>query len=253
MTISKGRSFVIPQMPLKGEPLHFLWINPGSFLMGSPETESGRSESERQFRATFSQGFWLSKNLVTQTQWQCVMQYNPSKFQLNGESRPVENVSWNEAMGFCQKLRFALNFSLPSAFTFSLPTQAQWEYACRAGTTTRYFFGDAEAQLDRFAWHSGNSLNETHPVGSKEANPWGFHDMYGNVWEWCLDSPAEYPLTEATDWIGPINTNNRVIRGGSWGTSVGGGDFRSACRSYCEPQVKRPWDGFRVSLVEIET
>jgi formylglycine-generating enzyme required for sulfatase activity len=251
--ICQGRSFVIPQISPMGEQLHFFWIEAGAFVMGSPESEVGRSETERQFLAKLSRGFWLSKHLVTQAQWEAVMQYNPSKYQLNGANRPVENVSWIDAMEFCQRLMMVPHISLPDGFTFSLPTQAQWEYACRAGTTTRYFFGESDAELDRFAWYSENSLGETHPVGLKEPNPWGFHDMYGNVWEWCFDGAAEYPLGDATDWIGPLNTQNRVVRGGSWGTPVKSGDFRSACRSYSEPHTKRPWDGFRVSLREIRT
>jgi formylglycine-generating enzyme required for sulfatase activity len=248
MLICEGQSFVASKLPSGGTSLYFLWVEAGSFLMGSPKSEVGRGESEGRFLAKLSQGFWLSRNLVTQGQWRSVMKYNSSHFQENGEDRPAENVSWFEAMEFCQRLTKMPSAPLPAEYEFSLPTEAQWEYACRAGTTTKYFCGEVDAELDRFTWHSGNSQGETHAVGLKEANPWGFYDMYGNVFEWCYDDLAEYPSGEAIDWIGSKESGLRILRGSGYGSIVSQGSFRSAHRSYWEPEVKRPWCGFRVAL-----
>jgi formylglycine-generating enzyme required for sulfatase activity len=256
MEIHKGQSVTVHDLPHRGEQLQFLWVEAGAFTMGSPPSEARRSEDERQFVAKFSQGFWLSKNPVTQHQWQAVMNSNPSHFQGNGGDRPVENVNWYEAMEFCRRLNSASYILLPNGYAVSLPTEAQWEYACRAGTTTKYFFGEDESELDRFAWYAGNSNNETHPVGLKEANPWGFHDMYGNVFEWCYDEFADYPLGEATDWIGYKDANHpllripdtRRVRGSCYCTVADQGDFRSAGRLDWPPEAKRRWSGFRVAI-----
>ncbi|GIW79464.1 MAG: hypothetical protein KatS3mg105_1271 [Gemmatales bacterium] len=234
--------------------MSFNWVAPGTFLMGSPATECGRSVSERQFRATISRGFWLSKYPVTQAQWITIIGSNPSGFQDQEEfyDLPVENVNWFDACAFCEQLGTVIAIELPGNWRFRLPTQVEWEYACRAGTATKYFFGEADSQIGCFAWYAANSMDRTHPVGQKQGNGWGFYDMYGNVWEWCLDGPDEYPLSDAIDWIGPTDSDNKVIRGGSYGVKVEEGDLRSACRGYCDAYAKRPWFGFRVALAEAQ-
>ena len=161
-------------------------IPPGTFMMGSTPSEPGRNPRERQHEVTITKGFWLGKYAVTQAQWQAVMGNNPSKFK-GDDQRPVELVSWDNCQQFLQKLN-ALGGG-----EFRLPTEAEWEYACRAGSSTAFCFGDNQAQLDDYAWYSKNSGGQTHPVGQKTPNAWGLYDMHGNVWEWCEDWHGEYP------------------------------------------------------------
>jgi len=188
------------------------WIPPGEFLMGSPEDEMGRCDSETQHRVKITQGFWLAKTQTTQAQWQAVMGNNPSRFQ--GEDLPVENVSWNDICGnesgpggFLGEL----NGRLPSGGRFHLPTEAQWEYACRAGTT-----GPDSGDLHEMGWYSDNSDDRTHPAGEKKPNAWGLHDMLGNVWEWCSDWYGDFDPSAVTDPTGPADGSYHVIRGGGW-------------------------------------
>ncbi len=193
------------------------WIPPGTFWMGSPEDEPGRHEDEGPRHAvTLSAGFWLFDTPCTQALWEAVMGDNPSAFR--GPARPVETVSWNDARDFIARI----NDRLPG-LGLSLPTEAQWEYACRAGTTTATWIGPVEIgedgtspALDPIAWYAGNSGGETHPVGLKAPNAWGLRDVLGHVWEWCDDSLRPYG-TEATDPVGAAaGGTRRVVRGGSW-------------------------------------
>lgn len=178
-------------------------------MMGSPNNEQGRSDDEGpQTRVTLTRGFYMGETQVTQAQWQAVMGENPSQFK--GATQPVECVSWYDAVKFCAKL------SEKTGQSIQLPTEAQWEYACRAGTTTRWSFGDNESALRNYVWFRENSNNHTQPVGQKQANPWGLHDMHGNVWEWCLDWYGAYPGGNANDFSGSSSGSRRVIRGGSW-------------------------------------
>jgi formylglycine-generating enzyme required for sulfatase activity len=250
MAIVLGSSFTLQdsQLPSRAKELMMVWIDPGSFLMGSPDTERGRSESERQFRASFTQGFWLGQYPVTQALWSMLMGVDPSHFASEDGNAPVENISWHDAAAFCEELNRRYRAVLPKEYLFSLPTQAQWEYVCRAGTTTKYYSGDSFSDLSRVAWHAGNSNGRTHPVGEKEPNRWGCYDMHGNVWEWCHDGPTHYPHGEVIDWIGPEDGPSRVVRGGAWTSTPESGDCRSACRSYCDPSVTRGWFGFRLCL-----
>jgi formylglycine-generating enzyme required for sulfatase activity len=157
------------------------WIPAGTFLMGSPESEAGRWPDERpQHEVTLTRGFWMFDTPVTQQLWRAVMGDNPSQF--NGDLRPVEKVSWDDTQRFLK----ALNQKLGDA-VFVLPSEAQWEHACRAGTNTAYAFGDDAAKLDDFAWYRDNSAGKTHPVATKQPNAWGLFDMHGNVLEWCQD------------------------------------------------------------------
>ncbi len=250
MTFALANSFVLPlSLPRRARELEMLWVEAGSFLMGSPAHEAGRDRhDECQFHAVISHGYWLGKTQITQSQWMAIMGGNPSRFQQDGMNRPVENVNWHDAQAFCKELDDRFSQELPEGYRFALPTEAQWEYACRAGTQTKYHCGNSEDDLDRVAWHSGNSGGQTHPVAEKQPNPWGFYDMHGNVGEWCHDWAGDYPTGEAKGWEGPDKGLVRIVRPGTWGTPLETGDFRCACRTCVEPDVKREWIGFRLSL-----
>lgn len=168
-------------------PLDMVWCPPGTFIMGSPPEEPGRFADEDQIEVELTRGFWIARTQLTQKVWQELMGNNPSNFK--GDDRPVESVSWND----CQDFLRVLNDCYPvKDFAFRLPTEAQWEYACRAGTTTAFSCGDDPAQLGDYAWFSENGNWETHPVAQKLPNPWGLFDMHGNVWEWCQDFYGDY-------------------------------------------------------------
>lgn len=218
-------------------------IPPGSFVMGSPLR--GGDDERPVTRVTFTTAFSLGKTQVTQRSWVAVMGKNPSGFK--GESLPVENVSWDDAMEFCRKLTTLERSagSLPSGYVYTLPTEAQWEYACRAGTT-----GDYAGDLQAMAWYSDNSANTTHAVGGKQANAWGLHDMHGNVWEWCADWYADkLPGGSVSDSKGPASGSFRVDRGGSWW--VVAAYCRSALRSWFSPSHRNDFLGFRLALSSV--
>jgi formylglycine-generating enzyme required for sulfatase activity len=201
-------------------------IPAGTFLMGSPVDETGRSNNEGpQTQVTLTRDFFLGATDVTQGQYEAVMGTNPSFFKTAGKDAPVESVTWYDAMAFCQKLteRERAAGHLPDGYALTLPTEAQWEYACRAGTTGPYA-GD----LDAMAWYARNSGRTTHPVGSKQPNAWGLYDLHGNVWEWVLDWYGPYPGGAVTDPAGPATGTYRVHRGGSWSNVAT--DCRSADR-----------------------
>jgi formylglycine-generating enzyme required for sulfatase activity/tetratricopeptide (TPR) repeat protein len=189
--------------------VEFCFIPQGSFIMGSPIDEKDRSENESQHKVMLAKAFYLGKYPVTQAQWEGVMGSNPSHFK--GPDLPVEKVSWED----CQQFIGKLNQS-GGAVQFCLPTEAEWEYACRAGGTGRFCFGDRDDQLGEYAWFGGNSNNQTHSVGQKKPNAWGLYDMHGNVWEWCKDWYGEYPMGSVADPVGPSSSTCRVLRGGSW-------------------------------------
>lgn len=185
--------------------LEFVLIRPGSFMMGSIDVVATATPVHK---VTLTKPFYLGVFEVTQEQWQTVMGSNPSTFK--GPKLPVETVSWNDCQSFLIKLKER------TGRKFALPTEAQWEYACRAGTTTRYSFGDAEDSFDEYVWFMGNSENTTHPVGEKKPNPWGLYDIHGNVMEWCADGYAPYPSGDVTDPQGALLGSSRVVRGGDW-------------------------------------
>ena len=206
-------------------------IPAGKFLMG---------EGEDRHEVTLSKPFYMGITEVTQAQYEAVMGTNPSYFK--GATNPVETVFWNDAAEFCKKL------SEKTRQTFRLPTEAEWEYACRAGTQTAFSFGDDPSALGDYAWHNwhkGNSELMTHPVGQKKPNAWGLYDMHGNVWEWCADWIGEYPKGPVTDPSGPATGSGaRVLRGGAW-SSDDPGRFRCAFRLNYDPSLRLNRDGFR--------
>lgn len=250
-------------------------IHKGTFMMGSPIDEEGRLEDEVQHQVTISQDYYLGVTEVTQGQYEKVMGNNPSNFQCHqsykdqGDSstHPVEMVSSDDAVEFCKRLSELPEEKKAGRF-YRLPTEAEWEYACRAGSTSKYSFGDDEGQLGDYAWFSGNSNQKTNPVGQKKPNAWGLYDMHGNVFEWCADWYDDYPKQAVTDPLGPaegvvpvsrvvheysqdvlfqvVTHETRVNRGGSW--CSGAASSRSAGRNCNAPRVRSTNTGFRVAL-----
>jgi len=200
--------------------MELVLIPVGKFLMGSPDTEKDRGkEGGAQHEVTISKPFYMGKYEVTQQQWDAVMAQlgikNPSKFKDGPDApkRPVEHANWDEACAFCEKL------SQTTKRQVRLPTEAEWEYACRAGTTTRFSFGDSDVFLGAYAWSSLNAGGTTHPVGGKKPNPWGLYDIHGNVYEWCADDFHDSYQNAPADgraWVDQPRPGNRVLRGGSW-------------------------------------
>jgi sulfatase modifying factor 1 len=234
-----GSPWTVPDLSLD-----MLWVKPGTFEMGSPEDEEDREDDETLHEVTLTSGYWLGKHLVTQAQWEKVMGDNPSEFE--GVNRPVDGVSWTDVTSFCEKLteRESKAGRLPAGMEYQLPTEAQWEYACRAGTTTAYAFGDSLTEKDA---NFDENVDETTDVGKYPANPWGFHDMHGNVDEWCADWYGEnYPTGNMTNPTGPAVGSRRVGRGGAW---INSADFaRSADRFRFVPALSYNFLGFRLSL-----
>ncbi len=211
--------------------IELLLCPPGEFLMGSPETEADRGGSERQHPRRIERPFYIGRTEVTQEQWSKVMGTNPSYFK--SSRNPIEKVSWNDCQSFLARCSGHLR----------LPSEAEWEYACRAGTT-----GAFAGELDSMAWFSDNSGDQTHTVGSKLANPWGLHDMHGNVWEWCEDLYSDYP-PQGDQSASILSGPSRVIRGGSW--SYNSNYCRSAFRSSRGPGDAYVYVGFRVVLAPV--
>ena len=219
-----------------GVKLTMCWIPAGEFVMGSSKESNATPHPVK-----LTQGFWLSQTEVTQAQWRAVMGNNPSRFK--GDDLPVEMVSWNDICGNEERtggFLGKLNHLQSTGGRFDLPTEAQWEYACRAGKT-----GDDDGDLGEKAWYSENSDSKTHPVGQKQSNAWGLNDMHGNVWEWCVDWNEDYPTSAATDPSGPASGSGRVFRGGGWGNDANG--CRVAYRFYYDPSDTYGYIGFRVA------
>jgi formylglycine-generating enzyme required for sulfatase activity len=220
------------------------WIPAGRFTMGSPSSEEDRSSDETQHDVVLRHGFFMAETECTQGQWEMVMGSEPSHFK--GANRPVEQVSWSDAVEYCRKLTVKQRGEgmLPEGWEWRLPTEAEWEYAARAGT-----MGPRYGKLDMIAWHGGNSWQETHPVSQKAANAWGLQDMMGNVWEWCSDWSGDYPTGSVTDPTGPSSGSVRVFRGGSW--FFGPRDARSAGHSRGDPGIRFSNLGFRPALSSV--
>lgn len=217
--------------------MEFVLIPAGSFTMGSPDSDAEAFDREKSAHVvTISQPFYLGKYPVTQAQWEAAMGDNPSKF-TGDPNRPVEQVRWDALQGFMQKLS-----EQESGRDYRLPTEAQWEYACRAGTETPRYHEDVEA----IAWYNKNSNRQTHPVGQKLPNVWGLYDMLGNVYEWCHDESRDYTDEAAIDPMGPTDAGAvRVIRGGSWVISTR--LVRAAYRYWAHPGDRLDALGFRCS------
>ena len=227
-----------------GTEMAFRWCPPGTIMMGSSESEADRWEDETRHQVTLTKGFWIGETEVTQAQWTGVMRSwfganNPSAFK--GEDRPVDGVSWKDCQAFIRKANAQTGFGL------RLPTEAEWEYACRAGSAEAF---NGKGPFGKFGWFKGNSGGETHPVGQKAPNAWGCRDMHGNVAEWCEDwYDGNYPDQPVTDPVGQrpsLLRSNRVLRGGCWdyeskfcrsairhGRSPGGHDARFGFRVVC--------------------
>jgi formylglycine-generating enzyme required for sulfatase activity len=217
--------------------MEFVLIPAGSFVMGSA---SGYNEEIPEHPVTISRPFYLGKYEVTQAQWEAVMGENsPSRHK--GPANPVENVSWEEVREFIEKLN-----KKEGTARYRLPTEAEWEYAARAGTDTPYFFGNDKKELSEYAWHGDNSRGRTHPAGEKRPNPWGLYDIYGNVWEWVEDWFDEnfYADSPEADPRGPEEGSRRVFRGGGWEYSAE--ECRSATRGWLAPADRVPIIGFRL-------
>jgi formylglycine-generating enzyme required for sulfatase activity len=223
--------------------MEFILIPAGEFYMGSPGTEKDRHDNEGPIhQVRMSRSFYMSKYEVTQDQYLVVTGVNPSDFKEG--TRPVENVPWEDAVAFCKRL------SDKHAASFRLPTEAEWEYACRGGTQTRFSYGDDPdySQLGDYAWYLENSDSTTHSVGSKKPNAFGLYDMHGSVYEWCSDwyAAEQYRQNPAVDPQGPLSGQLRVCRGGSWYHIAG--RCRSADRVTIPPDTQDCRIGFRVAL-----
>lgn len=220
---------------INGVKFEMVGIPSGSFCMGSND-----SQYEKPIhRANINYSFYMGKYEVTQEQWQAVMGNNPSYFSNCGGDCPVENVSWDDVQGFIRNLN-----NLQSEYKYRLPSEAEWEYACRAGTT-----GDYGGNLDSMAWYNANSNNKTHEVGAKRANAWGLYEMHGNVWEWVEDIFDNYNFrsmpTDGSPNLSVRNSSHRVLRGGGWNGETY--DLTSANRSSA-PSTSR-WNGWGFRLV----
>ncbi|MFO7713332.1 formylglycine-generating enzyme family protein [Desulfosarcina sp.] len=252
--------------------MEFVWLAPGSFDMGSPPGEANRDDDERQHRVTLTRGFYMQTTEVTVGQWRRFTREtgHRSEAETDGgayvwsgkewekkagtywdspgfsqaDSHPVTCVSWNDVQAFIGWLNGK------GEGAYRLPTEAEWEYAARAGSTGRFCFGDSDSGLDPYAWHGGNSGRRTHPAGTRQPNVWGLHDMHGNGWEWCQDLYGDYPSGAVTDPAGPSSGESRVLRGGCWDERAR--HCRSANREGLEPGARLNYFGFRLVHLPIQ-
>ncbi len=227
--------------------MKFVYIKPGSFMMGSPYGESGRHGDETQLWVTLTKGFYLQTTEVTQGQWERVMGSRPWTGMddvRESSNNPAVCISWNDCQAFIRKLN-----RMEGGNKYRLPTETEWEYACRAGAKTRFCFGESDDQLGGYAWWAGNAdwawEDYAHAVGTKRPNAWGLYDMHGNVWEWCQDWYGYYPTGSITDPVGPSTGADRVNRGGSWDDRSR--FCRSACRDKNVPGLRAQVLGFRLA------
>ena len=236
-----GRTYTVPSINYK-----MVYIQPGTFMTGSPSNEPKRDSDERQHRVTITNGFYMGATEVTQGQWKAVMGNNPSNFK--GDNRPVEKVSWNDCRKFIRKLN-----RQEGTDKYRLPTETEWEYACRAGTTAPFYTGNC-ISTDQANYNGnypmpgcseGRYRKKTIDVASFSPNAWGLYDMHGNVWEWCEDWKGDYPSGHVADPEGPSSGSYRVFRGGSW--HYGARVCRSANRYFNAPGFRYFALGFRLA------
>ncbi|MFO1004665.1 MAG: SUMF1/EgtB/PvdO family nonheme iron enzyme [Planctomycetaceae bacterium] len=270
--VAGTRAGEVQEITLPGDvKMKMVWCPPGTFTMGSPASEKDREDNENQVEVALTKGYWLGQTEVTQAQWTAVMgstskPWSGKDYVQEGSNYPASYVSHgmkedgsveaDSATAFCERLTELERKAsrLPSGWKYALPSEAEWEYACRAGTKTAYSFGNDESQLSEYAWWGGilgdgNAKTEQygHAVGTKKANAWGLFDMHGNLYEWCRDGYADQPLGGAD----PVNTSavdRRVLRGGSWGLSAR--STRSAFRNWYTPEDRGDNSGFRVSRTQ---
>ena len=231
-------------------PANMVFIPAGAFRMGSPTNEVGRSADEGpQTVVTLTKGFFMGQDLVIQSNYVALMGFNPSHFTSNTND-PVDSETWIQASNYCaiRTQRELAAGLIPAGTEYRLPTEAEWEYACRAWTSTQFFYGDdpGYTNLTSYAWYSANSGGSTQPVGLKLPNPWGLCDMAGNEWEWCQDWYGSYPGGSTTDPQGLDSGTQRVLRGGSWFNAAN--YCRSAQRNSGNPAGSNTNIGFRVVL-----
>ena len=252
------------QPPTNVVTTNIVYISPGTFVMGSPTNEPGRVTNETQHTVMLTKGFWIGKYEVTQGEYQTLMATNPSY--CNGDrsgppyndkdygtnlSRPVELVSWIDATNYCALLTAQeLNAGrIPANYVYRLPTESEWEYSCRAGTTTAFYVGSS-LRSDQANIGSGAPIQRTSPEGSYPPNPWGLYDISGNVFEHCQDWYGVYPIGSVTDPQGPDSGTQRVYRGGGWRNAESAS--RSAYRGHNSPLSKLDYYGFRIVLAPIQ-
>ena len=239
---TEATSFAAEKTYTNSIGMEFVLIPAGSFMMGTdPKVEDDGDDERPRHKVTISKAFYLGKYEVTQAQWEAVMGSNPAL--VKGPNNPVEHVFWDDVRAFIRKLNQKEGHN-----RYRLPTEAEWEYAARAGTSTAYSFGDDKNKLSDYAWYDGNSAHSPHPVGEKQPNPWGLHDMHGNVWEWVQDWYGEkyYGSSPGTNPKGPGSGSYRVIRGGSW--FIRAVDCRSAARANFSPHNRESYLGLRLAL-----
>jgi len=235
--VEAASSLVLPAELTNSIGMKFRLIQPGTFMMGSPAHQ-----------VTLTKQYSMGIYPVTQSEYKRIMGSNPSRLQEH--RHPVEQVSWEDATEFIQKLN-GLSEERAAGRVYRLPTESEWEYACRAGSSTAYCFGEDEARLGEYAWYGKNSGRKTHPVGQKAPNAWELYDMHGNVWEWCSDWYGDYPSGAVTDPTGPSTGSYRVGRGGSW--CDGAALCRSANRRRSVPSSRDYFLGFRLALSSLGT
>lgn len=257
--ISTTQKIITLNLPVAREnkSLDLINVGSGTFQMGHTPDQTLQL-SDQSFEVTVSEDFWIGKYSVTQSQWHSVMETNPSE--VKGDDLPITNISWNKAQLFCKELNISYSENIPSGYQFQLPTEAQWEYTCRAATESRNYGGNEVEDVLKIAWCKENSNKNLQRVGLKEPNPWGIYDMFGNIFEWCFDMIVDYPDGKVTDWIG-IDSNeyfgavglDRIVRGGCYLTSFQSDCFDAATRNYVSPDTEDCCYGFRLCLAPIRS
>ena len=247
----EARYYRVLRFPRLQVPDSMIYIPPGTFLMGTPANDPNKTPNElSQFQVTLTRGFWINQFEVTQSEYQNLTCTNPATFTGDLE-RPVESIYWRNAMDYCAQLTQQERQAqrLPDGYVYRLPTEAEWEYAARAGTTNWFSFGNDAALLPSYAWYDADSQGTTHPVGQLQPNPWGLQDVHGNVFEWCWDWINLAPTQPVTDFRGSTTDLYHAIRGGA--SSFPWVDCRSSWRIGYSPASIPSDVGFRIVLAPV--